>query len=220
MSTRLLEALGVALLETLAMVGLASVCAALLGLPLALLLLVTGPGHLAPSPRVHRALGWSVNAARSVPFVILLVALLPLTRWVVGTTIGTAAAVVPLALSAAPFVARLYEEALRQVDDATLEAARAFGASRAQVVLRVLLPEAVPGLVAATTVMVVSLVGASAMAGAIGGGGLGDLGIRYGYQRFQPAVMAAVVVVLVLLVNAIQWVGDRVARRAAPHRSP
>lgn len=201
-----------ALLETLLMVGVSSALSVLIGLPLGVLLLVTAPRHLAPNAWVHRVLGVIVNATRSTPFIILMVAVIPLTRLIVGTSIGTLAAIVPLALAAAPFVARLYEEALRQVDSSTIEAARSFGATRWQIVTRVLLPEAVPGLVTATTVMIVSLVGASAMAGAVGGGGLGDLGIRYGYQRFQPAVMAAVVLVLVVLVNAVQWAGDRVAR--------
>ena len=220
MSSPLRDALGSALLETLVMVGTSSAIAVVVGLPLGLLLIVTGPGHLAPRPALHKVLGLAVNATRSVPFIILLVSVIPLTRWLVGTSIGTAAAIVPLALAAAPFVARLYEEALRQVDPATLEAARSFGASRWQVVTRVLLPEAVPGLLTATTVMMVSLVGSSAMAGAVGGGGLGDLGIRYGYQRFQPAVMAAVVAVLVLLVNALQWAGDRLARRTSGGARP
>lgn len=218
MSPAHLEALWVALGETLTMVTVSSALAALVGLPLAVLLLVTGPGHLWPQRQVNAALGALVNAARSVPFIILMVAVIPLTRWLVGTSIGTAAAIVPLALAAAPFVARLYEEALRQVDPATIEAALSFGATRRQVVTRVLLPEALPGLVTATTVMVVSLVGSSAMAGAVGGGGLGDLGIRHGYQRFQPAVMAAVVAVLIVLVNGVQWIGDRVARRLSNER--
>ncbi len=194
------------------MVGASSVIAAAIGLPLGVLLLVTGAGHLAPHGGVHRILGLIVNATRSIPFIILMVTVIPITRWLVGTSIGTTAAIVPLALAATPFVARLYEEALRQVDPAAIEAARSFGASRWQVITRVLLPEAVPGLVTATTVMVVSLVGSSAMAGAVGGGGLGDLGIRYGYQRFQPTVMASVVVVLVVFVNGVQWAGDRIAR--------
>jgi YaeC family lipoprotein len=212
MSPALREALWSALGETITMVVLSSLLAALAGLPLAVLLLVTSPGHLGPRRWVHTSLGAAVNATRSVPFIILLVTLIPLTRWLVGTSIGTAAAIVPLALAAAPFVARLYEEALRQVDPAVIEAARSFGATRGQIIARVIVPEALPGLVRATTVMVVSLVGSSAMAGAVGGGGLGDLGIRHGYQRFQPVVMAAVVAVLVVLVNGLQWVGDRVAR--------
>lgn len=213
MSSLLRDALFSALGETALMVAASSVIAVALGLPLALLLLVSGPQHLAPNRWVHGALGLVVNAARSTPFIILMVAIIPFTRWITGTSIGTVAAIVPLALAAAPFVARLYEEALRRVDPATIEAARSFGATRRQIITRVLLPEAVPGLLTATTVMVVSLVGSSAMAGAVGGGGLGDLGIRYGYQRFQPLVMAAVVVVLVAFVNAVQWAGDSVARR-------
>lgn len=144
MSSPLREALWSALLETMVMVGASSAIAVLLGLPIGLLLLVTGPGHLAPHATLHRALGLAVNATRSVPFIILLVSVIPLTRWLVGTSIGTAAAIVPLALAAAPFVARLYEEALRQVDPATLEAARSFGASRRQIVTRVLLPRPFP----------------------------------------------------------------------------
>lgn len=215
MSAPLFELLFSALCETLLMVGASSLFAVIIGLPLGLLLLVSAPGHLAPRAALHRALGLLVNATRSIPFIILLVSVIPLTRWLVGTSIGTRAAIVPLALAAAPFVARLYEEALRQVDPATIEAARSFGASRWQIVTHVLLPEAVPGLVTATTVMIISLIGSSAMAGAVGGGGLGDVGIRYGYQRFQPAVMTAVVLVLILLVNTVQWLGDRLARRAA-----
>lgn len=218
MTAQQLDALWTALLETLIMVGASSTIAVALGLPLGLLLFATRAGNLAPHPLLHRVLGLIVNATRSVPFIILMVAVIPFTRWIAGTSIGTVAAIVPLAIAAAPFVARLYEEALRQVDPSTIEAARSFGASRWQIVTRVLLPEAVPGLVTATTVMVVSLVGSSAMAGAVGGGGLGDLGIRYGYQRFQPAVMLAVVVVLIVLVNAVQWIGDRIAQRAAKGR--
>lgn len=209
----LLEALATSSGETLTMVAAASVLAAAVGLPLGVGLLLTAPRSLAPSAAVHVGAGLVVNAVRSTPFIVLLVSLIPITRWIVGTSIGTGAAIVPLAIAAAPFVARLYEEALRQVDPATIEAARSFGASRRQIVLYVLFPEALPGLVRATTVMIVSLVGTSAMAGVVGGGGLGDLGVRYGYQRFQPTVMVAVVVVLVAMVNAIQWGGDWLAKR-------
>lgn len=217
MTSPLREALVTALLQTLTMVGAASVAAIALGLPIGLLLLVTKPRHLAPHPIVHHTLGLLVNAFRSVPFIILLVALIPLTRRLVGTSIGTTAAIVPLSIAAAPFVARLYEEALRQVDPAAIEAARAFGATHWQVVTRVIVPEALPGLIAASTVMVVNVVGSSAMAGVVGGGGLGDLGIRYGYQRFQPTVMIVVVLVLIALVNALQAVGDYLTRRVSHH---
>lgn len=215
MSPQLLDALCTSVGETAVMVSCASALAAMGGLPLAIVLVGTARANLWPRRGVHAALSTLVNGTRSTPFVILLVAVLPLTRWLVGTTIGTAAAIVPLALSATPFVARLYEAALEQVDVETLEAAQAFGATRAQVVWRVLVPEALPGLVVATTVMVVNLVALSAMAGAVGGGGLGDLAIRHGYQRFQPAVMVAVVLVLIVFVNVIQSLGNRLARRLA-----
>ena len=200
------------------MVVASTVVSALVGVPLGILLVVTGPGHVMERPLLHRVLGLVVNVGRSVPFIILLVAIVPFTRLVVGTSIGTAAAIVPLSIAAIPFVGRVSEAALREVDRGLLDAAAAMGATPFQIVWKVLLPEARPGLVAGLTITVVTLVGYSAMAGAIGGGGLGDLGIRYGYQRFRPEVMLAVVVVLVLVVQAIQSAGDRLARRL-DHRS-
>ena len=158
-----------------------------------------------------------MNATRSTPFIILMVAIVPFTRLVAGTSIGTGAAIVPLALAATAFLARLFENALREVDPGVIEAARAMGATRMQIVAKVLVPEALPGLVAATTVALVSLVGFSAMAGAVGGGGLGDLGIRFGYQRFMPEVMATVVVILIVFVQALQSLGDWLVRRLS-HR--
>jgi D-methionine transport system permease protein len=213
MSPAMLGLLLDALLETLVMVGVSSAVAALIGLPLGIVLVTTGPGHILDRPAVHRPLGAVVNAARSTPFVILMVAIIPLTRLLVGTSIGTAAAIVPLSIAAIPFVARVAEAALREVDHGLIEAAQSMGASPAQIVAKVLLPEARPGLVAALTITVVNLIGYSAMAGAVGGGGLGDLGIRYGYQRFLPEVMIAVVLVLIVLVQGVQSVGDRLARR-------
>ena len=209
MQDLLLEALG----QTLVMVGVSTVLAIAFGLPLALLLHVTGPNGLTPRPWLNRPLGLVVNAARSTPFIILMVAIVPFTRLVAGTSIGTGAAIVPLALAATAFLARLFENALREVDPGVGEAALAMGASRGQIVVKVLVPEALPGLIAAVTVALVSLVGFSAMAGAIGGGGLGDLGIRFGYQRFMPEVMATVVVVLIVFVQALQSFGDWLARR-------
>lgn len=203
--------------ETAAMVGAAAAIATMLGLPLALLLLVTSPGHIAASPAVNRPVGVLVNAVRSVPFIILMVAIVPFTRLVAGTSIGTAAATVPLSIAATAFIARLFETALREVDRGLIEAAQAMGASRMQIVWKVLVPEAAPGLVAAVTVTLVSLVGYSAMAGAVGGGGLGDLGIRFGYQRFMPEVMAVVVGVLILVVQGLQSLGDVLVRRVS-HR--
>jgi len=213
MSPAMLGLLFEALVETVIMVAISSGLAALGGVPLGVVLVVTGPGHVLERPGLHRALGAVVNAARSTPFIILLVAIIPFTRLVVGTSIGTAAAVVPLTVAAIPFVARLAEAALREVDPGLVEAAVAMGATPRQVVTKVLVPEALPGLVAAATITVVNLISYSAMAGAVGGGGLGDLGIRYGYQRFQPEVMLTVVVVLIVLVQGVQSLGDRVARR-------
>lgn len=199
--------------ETGAMVGMSAIIAVVLGLPLALLLLVTSPGHIAAAPAVNRPLGLVVNAVRSVPFIILMVAIVPFTRLVAGSSIGTAAAVVPLSIAATAFIARLFETALREVDRGLIEAAQAMGATRLQIVRKVLVPEARPGLIAAVTVTLVSLVGYSAMAGAVGGGGLGDLGIRFGYQRFMPEVMAVVVVLLILVVQGLQTLGDVLVRR-------
>lgn len=202
-----------ALAETLAMVGVSLTLAALAGIPLGVLLLVTARGAILERPALNRVLGAVVNATRSTPFIILMVAIIPLTRVIVGTSIGTAAATVPLVIAATPFVARLAEAALREVDAGLVEAAQAMGASPLQIILKVLIPEALPGIAAALTITAVSLIGYSAMAGAVGGGGLGDLGIRYGYQRFEPEVMAAVVIVLIALVQLVQSTGDRAAAR-------
>jgi D-methionine transport system permease protein len=213
MSQAMLGLLLDALLETVLMVAVSSSLAGLLGVPLGVVLVATGPGHVLERPVTHRTLGAVVNAGRSTPFIILLVAIIPLTRLVVGTSIGTAAAIVPLTVAAIPFVARLAEAALREVDRGLIEAAQAMGASPTQIILKVLIPEARPGLVAAATITVVNLISYSAMAGAVGGGGLGDLGIRYGYQRFLPEVMAAVVAVLIVLVQIVQSGGEWIARR-------
>ena len=205
----LLEALG----DTLLMVGISGALATLFGLPLGVLLLVTGNGHIAENRPVNAVVGAIVNATRSTPFIILMVAIIPLTRLIVGTSIGTAAAIVPLTIAAIPFIARLFESALREVDPGVIQAVQAMGATRSQIILKVLLPEARPGLIAAVTVTLVSLTGYSAMAGAVGAGGLGDLGIRYGYQRFQPDVMLAVVAILIALVQLTQSAGDALVRR-------
>jgi D-methionine transport system permease protein len=213
MSPAMLALLLEAFLETLVMVAVSSGLAGVVGVPLGIVLVATSHGHILERPVLNRVLGGIVNAARSTPFIILLVAIIPLTRLLVGTAIGTAAAIVPLTIAAIPFVARLAETALREVDHGLIEAAQSMGASPLQIVAKVLVPEALPGLVATVTITVVNLIGYSAMAGAVGGGGLGDLGIRYGYQRFQPEVMIAVVVVLIVLVQGVQSVGDRLARR-------
>ncbi|CDZ38506.1 ABC-type metal ion transport system, permease component [Neorhizobium galegae bv. officinalis] len=205
----LLKALG----QTLQMVAVAGLIGALIGLPIGVFLATSGKGELFPAPALNRIIGAIVNAARSTPFIILVVAIIPFTRLVTGTSIGTYAAIVPLTVATIPFVARLAEAAIREVDKGLIEAARAMGATPLQIVFKVLLAEAKPGLTLALTLTLVSLVGYSAMVGAVGGGGLGDLGIRYGYQRFMPDVMLAVVVVLIVLVQAIQSAGDALARR-------
>jgi D-methionine transport system permease protein len=213
MSPQIIALLLDALQETAIMVAVSGALAALFGVPLGVILVVTGRGHVVQNLFVNRVLGAIVNAARSTPFIILMVAIIPLTRMIVGTSIGTAAAIVPLSLAAIPFAARLVETALREVDSGLIEAAQSMGASPLQIIRKVLLPEAWPGIIAGLTITLVSLIGYSAMAGAVGGGGLGDLGIRYGYQRFQPEVMLAVVVVLIVLVQAVQTAGDMLARR-------
>ena len=218
LSPALLDMLIDASLETAEMVLAAAAIAVLLGLSLALGLVLTAPGGLAASAWISRPLGLRGNAVRSVPFIILMVAIIPLTRLLAGTSIGTEAAIVPLALAATAFAARLFETALAGVDAGLIEAAQSMGASRAQIVTKVLVPEAAPGLIAATTVTLVSLVGYSAMAGAIGGGGLGDLGIRFGYQRFMPVVMAVVVALLIVVVQALQSAGDSLVRRLSHQR--
>ena len=189
----------------------------LFGLPLGVALVVTDSGGLFPSPTLNRVLGVIVNVGRSLPFIVLMIAVIPLTRLIVGTTIGTVAAVVPLTLGAVPFFARLVETALREVGRDVVQAAQAMGASRTTIVSKVLLPEAMPGLVAGLTVTVVALISYSAMAGAIGGGGLGDLAIRYGYQRFETTLMVITVIVLIVIVQLVQTLGDVVARRLARH---
>ena len=199
--------------QTLQMVGVAGLLGSLIGLPIGVFLATSGKGELFPAPVANRAIGLVVNAARSTPFIILVVAIIPFTRLVTGTSIGTNAAIVPLTIATIPFFARLVESAIREIDKGLIEAARAMGASPYQIVWKVLLPEARPSLILALTMTLVSLIGFSAMVGAVGGGGLGDLGIRYGYQRFMPDVMLAVVVVLIVLVQAVQSVGDRIARR-------
>jgi len=202
-----------ALWETVVMTVDAGVIAFLLGLPLGLFLVATDAGGIWPNRLANRVLGGLVNALRSVPFIILLVALIPLTRLIVGTSIGTIAAIVPLSVAATPYYARIAEVSLREVDRGLIEAARAMGASRLAIIWEVLIPEALPGLVSGFTVTLVTLIGASAIAGAVGAGGLGDLAIRYGYQRFETQVMAAVVVVLIALVCGVQWAGDRLSKR-------
>lgn len=212
-TSAMLELFATSLWETVLMVAISGLAGALLGVPLGVFLRLTDRGGVLENRAVNAVTGAIVNAVRSTPFIILLVAIIPFTRFVVGSSIGTAAAIVPLTISAIPFVARLVETALREVDSGLVEAAQAMGASTRQIVFKVLLPEALPGIVAGLTIMLVSLTGYSAMAGAIGGGGLGDLGIRYGYQRFLPDVMLAVVVILIVFVQLLQSLGDWAVRK-------
>ncbi|WGD32277.1 ABC transporter permease [Ancylobacter sp. WKF20] len=200
-------------LETLYMVAIAALIGTLAGLPLGIFLATSGRGELFEAVAVNRVLGLVVNATRSTPFIILVVAIIPLTRLIAGTSIGTTAAIVPLSLAATPFIARIVEAAIREVDQGLVEASLAMGATPLQIVRKVLIPEALPGLVLGVTLAIVSLLSNSAMVGAVGGGGLGDLGIRYGYQRFMPEVMLLVVIVLIILVQAVQSLGETLARR-------
>jgi D-methionine transport system permease protein len=213
MSAEMFQLIANSTLDTLIMVGLSGLLGTLFGLPLGIFLATSRANELFAAPAANGILGLIVNATRSTPFIILVVAIVPLTRLLVGTSIGTRAAVVPLTIAAIPFIARVVEAAIREVDQGLVEAARAFGASPLQIVRKVLLPEALPALTLALTLTLVSLLGYSAMVGAVGGGGLGDLGIRYGYQRFMPEVMAVVVIVLIVLVQGVQTLGEVIARR-------
>jgi D-methionine transport system permease protein len=202
-----------AMMQTLQMVLVAGIIGSIIGLPIGVFLATSGKGELFPAPKTNRVLGLIVNAARSTPFIILVVAIVPLTRFITGTSIGTSAAIVPLTIATIPFFARLVESAIREIDKGLIEAARAMGATPVQIVFKVLLAEARPSILMALTMTIVSLIGYSAMVGAVGGGGLGDLGIRYGYQRFNPEMMVIVVLVLIVLVQLVQSAGDGLARR-------
>ncbi|MFY1826194.1 methionine ABC transporter permease [Myxococcus fulvus] len=210
---QLAQALWVATLETLYMTSVATVLVVALGLPLGVLLVLTDRGGLWERPALNRVLGTLVNVGRSVPFIILMVAIVPLTRLLVGTTIGTTAAIVPLVVAAIPFMGRVVEQGLREVDGGLVEAAIAMGSTHRRVIFRVLLPEALPSLVRGSALVIISLLGYSAMAGAVGGGGLGDLAVKYGYMRFRTDVMLGCLAVLLALVQLVQWMGDGLASR-------
>ncbi|WP_312086451.1 methionine ABC transporter permease [Acinetobacter variabilis] len=208
MHDQLIDLLLTGTTDTLIMVGVSAIVAFLIGLPMAVVLVSTSEHGIYPSKPINQALGWIVNITRSVPFLILMVALIPITRWIVGTSYGVWAAVVPLTLAATPFFARIAEVSLHEVDQGLIEAAQAIGCNRKQIIWHVLLPEALPGIVAGFTVTLVTMINSSAIAGAIGAGGLGDIAYRYGYQRFDMQIMLAVIVVLVILVMLIQTAGD------------
>lgn len=205
-------------LETLYMVGLAALFTVLIGLPLGVLLFISRRHGLVPMPRLNAVLGTIINTGRSLPFIVLLIALIPFTRLLVGTTLGSTAAIVPITIGAFPFFARLTENALDEVDYGRIEAVLSMGGSVWHVIAKALLPEALPALLAATTLTIVMLIGFSSMAGVIGGGGLGDLAIRYGYQRFNDQIMVGTVLILVLMVQAVQMGGDRLVRSLAHRR--
>lgn len=211
MHDQLIDLLITGTIDTLLMVGISAFFALLLGLPMAVILVNTSEHGIYPSKSINQSLGWIVNITRSVPFLILMVALIPLTRLIVGTSYGVWAAVVPLTIAATPFFARIAEVSLREVDQGLIEAAQAMGCNRKQIVWHVLLPEAIPSIVAGFTVTLVTMINSSAIAGAIGAGGLGDIAYRYGYQRFDMQIMLAVIAVLVVLVMLIQATGDTLA---------
>ena len=198
--------------DTLYMVGISTVFTLIAGLPLGILLVITDENGLMPARIFNQILGAVVNAARSLPFIILLVVVIPLTRFITGTTIGATAAIVPLTIAAIPFFARIAESGLRDVDKGLVEAALAMGCTPLQIVYKVLIPESLSSLILGLTITIISLISYSAMAGAIGGGGLGDLAIRYGYQRFETEVMVATVILLIVLVQGIQIFGNYVAK--------
>ena len=209
---------GSATLQTLAMVGLSTVLSLVLGFPLGILLCITDTGNIAPHPVLNQILSRIVNALRSFPFIILMILLFPLSRIIVGTSIGTVATIVPLSVAAAPFVARIIESALNEVDPGVIQAARAMGSRNTQIIFRVMIPESLPALVDGITLTIINLIGYSAMAGAIGGGGLGDLAIRYGYQRFRSDIMLAAVIIILVLVEAIQFAGTKISKKLLANR--
>lgn len=213
MSPEIIDLMLQGIQETLIMVCVSTVIAAIIGIPLGITLVTSSKGHILQNAVVHQILSAIVNIIRSIPFIILMVAIIPFTRIVAGTSIGTTAACVPLTIVAVPFLSRLVETSIRDVDFGLVEAAESMGASPFQIIRKVLLPEALPTIINNITVLIVNLIGASAMAGTIGGGGLGDIAIRYGYQRFEGDVMLVTIIILIIGVNLIQAVGDFASRK-------
>ena len=209
---------GTATLQTLQMVFFSTVFSLVLGFHLGVFLCMTDPTGITPRPVLNQVLSRIVNVLRSFPFIILMIILFPLSRLILGTSIGTTATIVPLSIAAAPFVARIIETALNEVDPGMIQAARAMGSTNWQIVYKVLIPEAMPSIISGITLTIINLIGYSAMAGAIGGGGLGDLAIRYGYQRFRTDIMIAAVIVILVLVEVIQFVGTRLSNRVLAKR--
>ena len=212
MSEQVIKLLITGTLDTLQMTVISTIMAMIIGIPLGVVLVVTSKGHILENAALNKILGAIVNATRSIPFIILMVAIIPFTRMVVGTSIGTTAACVPLTLAAIPFLARLVETSIKEMQFGVIEAAQSMGASPFQIIRKVLLPEALPTIIDNVTVLIVNLIGYSAMAGAIGGGGLGDIAIRYGYQRFQGDIMLATIIILIIMVQVIQMIGDGLSK--------
>jgi D-methionine transport system permease protein len=200
------------LLETVYMVFFSTLSSLVLGLPLGIVLVVTEKGHILESKKINKVLGTVINVVRSFPFIILIVVLLPLSRLLIGTTLGATAAIVPLSIGAAPFLARILENSLKEVNPGKIEASLSIGASPLVIIFKVLIPEALPSLIRGLTIAVITIIGFTAVAGAIGAGGLGSLAIRYGYQRFRDDIMIVTVLVLVILVQAVQITGDLIAK--------
>ena len=207
-----IQLLPLQLWNTIYMVFASAFFAFILGLPLGITLTVTDKGHILENQMLYKILGTIVNIGRSFPFAILMVALIPLTRWLVGTSLGTTASIVPLTLAAAPLVARLVETNLKEVNTHMLEAAVVMGSTSWQIITKVLLPEALPSIISSITLMLVNLIGYSAMAGLVGGGGLGQVAIQYGYNRFNTFIMIATVILLIFLVQLVQWAGNSAVR--------
>lgn len=218
MSQTMLSLLIEATFQTIYMVALSSVFAALFGMPLGIVLYGTRQGHILENKLINQSLAAIVNMTRSIPFIILMIAVIPVTRFLIGTSIGTNAAIVPLTLCAIPFIARIVESALLEVNKGLIEAANAMGATAWQIIIKLLIPESLPNIVNGLTLTIVNLIGYSAMAGAVGGGGLGDLAIRYGYQRFDVGTMFITIVIMIVLVQALQWTGDKLAKRLSHFR--
>jgi D-methionine transport system permease protein len=200
-------------LETILMVGISAIISIIIGIPLAISLSITAPAGLYPHPWINHVLGACVNAIRSVPYIILVVLLMPITRIMIGSSIGTLAAIIPLSLAGSLLVTRMVEDSLRSIKQELIEVGLAMGASKRQIITKILLHEAMPSITAGITTVLINLIGFSAMAGAVGGGGLGDLAIRYGYQRYDFSLMMIIVIILVALVQCIQMIGDFISRR-------
>ncbi len=213
-----LNLLPLQLWNTLYMVFASTIFAVAIGLPLGIILTITDKGHILERPMLYKTLETIINITRSFPFAILMVVLIPVTRWIVGTSLGTTASIVPLTIAAAPFVARLIESSLKEVDRHILEAAIVMGSTTKQIITKVLVPEALPSIVSAITLTVINLIGFSAMAGLVGGGGLGQVAIQYGYQRFNTFIMFTTVILLIILVQGVQWIGNRITKALAKKR--